>query len=135
MSNNLSSDEAKQLLKEILVWSRFQNFPKLRKLLIDTLDSDIKKLAYELTDGEKSRYDIAKELNISDGAVRSWWEVWYNLGILQPSGKRKGRPQKLMSLEDMGIEFPKIQVQKSKTDELSATDSSQKTLDLKIEKK
>jgi hypothetical protein len=100
--------ETIQLLREILQWNRFENFPKLRKLLLDTLETDIEKLVYEFTDGERSRYDIAKELGIPDSTVRSWWDGWYNLGILEPSGKRKGRPQKIMALEDMGIETPKI---------------------------
>jgi len=94
-------------LREILRWARFENFPKLRKILLDTLKTREEKLAYELTDGERSRYDVAKEMNLPDSTIRSWWERWYNLGILEPSGRRKGRPQKIMSLEDMGIEIPK----------------------------
>lgn len=97
-----------EILHEILKWSRFENFPKLRKILLDSLKTDQEKLVYELTDGEKSRYDIAKEIGISDSTVRSWWERWYNLGILEPSGKRKGRPQKIVALEDMGIEVPRV---------------------------
>lgn len=104
-----------ELLREILRWNRFENFPKLRKLLLDTLETDIEKLVYEFTDGERSRYDIAKELGIPDSTVRSWWGGWYNLGILEPSGKRKGRPQKIIALEDMGIEVPKIPSRKTKT--------------------
>jgi len=100
--------DAVQILREILRWSRFENFPKLRKILLDTFETDEEKLVYELTDGERSRYDIAKETGIPDSTVRSWWERWYNLGILEPSGKRKGRPQKIMALEDMGIEVPKV---------------------------
>jgi predicted ArsR family transcriptional regulator len=103
----LTSD-AVQILREILRWSRFENFPKLRKLLLDTLETDVEKLVYEFTDGERSRYDVAKEIGIPDSTVRNWWEGWYNIGILEPSGKRKGRPQKIVALEDMGIEVPKI---------------------------
>jgi len=104
--------DALVLLREILRWSRFENFPKLRKILLDTLKTDQEKLVYELTDGEKSRYDIAKEMGIPDSTVRSWWDKWYNLGILEPSGKRKGRPQKIVALEDMGIEVAKVQAKK-----------------------
>lgn len=104
--------DSSELLREILRWNRFENFPKLRKLLLDTLETDIEKLVYEFTDGERSRYDVAKELGIPDSTVRSWWDGWYNLGILEPSGKRKGRPQKIMALEDMGIEVPKVPSQK-----------------------
>lgn len=110
-----------QILREILRWSRFENFPKLRKILLDTLKTDQEKLVYEFTDGEKSRYDIAKETGIPESTVRSWWDRWYNLGILEPSGKRKGRPQKIVPLEDMGIEVPKIPSQKPEVKEEKAT--------------
>lgn len=118
--------DAVQILREILRWSRFENFPKLRKILLDTLKTDQEKLVYELTDGEKSRYDIAEETGISDSTVRSWWERWYNLGILEPSGKRKGRPQKIVALEDMGIEVPKIPPKKPEVKEEKVTKAEPK---------
>jgi len=96
-----------QTLTEILMWTRFENFPKLRKILLDTLTTDEEKRAYELTDGERSRRDIARKIGVSNSTIQSWWNKWYNLGILEPSGKRKGRPQKIVALEDMGIEAPK----------------------------
>jgi len=102
------SPDIVQILREILRWSRFENFPKLRKILLDNLKTDQEKLVYELTNGENSRPDVAKQTDVPDSTVRNWWEKWYNLGILEPSGKRKGRPQKIMALEDMGIEVPKI---------------------------
>jgi len=102
------SPDTAQILSEILRWSRFENFPKLRKILLDNLKTDQEKLVYELTNGENSRSDVAKQTGVPDSTVRNWWEKWYNLGILEPSGKRKGRPQKIMALEDMGIEVPKI---------------------------
>jgi hypothetical protein len=111
------TEDAFQILREILRWSRFENFPKLRKILLDTLKTDEEKLVYELTDGEKSRYDIAKETGIPDSTIRSWWERWYNLGILEPSGKRKGRPQKIMALEDVGIEVRKVTTTKPEVKE------------------
>lgn len=109
--------DATALLREILRWSRFENFPKLRRILLDTLKTDQEKSVYELTDGERSRYDIAKETGIPDSTVRSWWDRWYNLGILEPSGKRKGRPQKIVALEDMGIEVAKVQAKKAEVKE------------------
>ena len=97
-----------ELLREILKWQRFECFPKLRKLLLDSLKTDQEKLVYENTDGEKSSYDITKETGVPISTVKNWWNKWYDQGILQPSGKRKGRPQKIMALEDMGIETPKL---------------------------
>jgi transposase len=117
-----SSDNA-QILREILRWSRFENFPKLRKSLLDNLKTDQEKLVYEFTNGENSRPDVASQAGVPDSTVRNWWEKWYDLGILEPSGKRKGRPQKIMALEDMGIEVPKIPPKKSEVKEEKLAES------------
>jgi transposase len=113
--------DSTQILREILKWSRFENFPKLRKIIMDNLKTDQEKLVYELTNGENGRPDIAEQTGIPDSTVRNWWEKWYNLGILEPSGKRKGRPQKIIALEDMGIEVPKISPKKLEVKEEKVT--------------
>jgi transposase-like protein len=105
--------ENTELLREILKWQRFENFPKLRKALLDTLKTDREKLVYENTDGDKSRNDISRDTGVPESTIKDWWDKWYDQGILQPSGKRKGRPQKIMPLEDMGIDIPKSAVAKS----------------------
>ena len=97
-------------LKEVGKWVRFQNVPRLRDLLVKELDSPQKKMAFELTDGEHSRRDIAKELEISDDTVRSWWDKWFQLAIVGESETRKGRPEKIVSLGEIGIEVPKLKV-------------------------
>jgi transposase-like protein len=123
-----------QTLTEILMWTRFENFPKLRKILLDTLTTDEEKRAYELTDGERSRRDIARKIGVSNSTIQSWWNKWYNLGILEPSGKRKGRPQKIVALEDMGIEAPKGFAKKPKFKEKVSkeeTEQNQENVGLK----
>jgi hypothetical protein len=109
--------DATQTLREILMWIRFENFAKLRKILLATLKTDEEKRAYELTDGERSRRDIGWKVEVSNSTIQSWWNKWYDLGIVEPSGKRKGRPQKIVSLEDMGIEVPKGSDRKPKLNE------------------
>jgi transposase len=121
----LPTDSVK-ILCELLRWSRFENFPKLRKILLDNLKTDQEKLVYELTNGENSRPDVAKQTGIPDSTVRNWWEKWYNLGILEPSGKRKGRPQKIVPLDDMGIEVPKIPLKKLEVKEEKVTETDSK---------
>jgi hypothetical protein len=49
------------------------------------------------------------------------WNKWYDLGILEPSQKRKGRPQKIYSLDDVGIEIPSIPTAEEKPPEPSET--------------
>lgn len=94
-------------LDELIGWQRFESLPKLRTTLLKELDSDDKKLAYEMTDGKRSRREIASALNISNNTLQTWWAKWYELAIVRPSKKFKGRPQHIVSLEDVGIKLPK----------------------------
>lgn len=111
-----SLNDVAQRLDELIAWQRFESIPKLRTLLLKELDSDIKKLAYEMTDGGNSRRDIASALKISDDNIQHYWEKWYELAIVRPS-KRKGRPQHVVSLEDLGIKVSKIVSSKIKEGE------------------
>ncbi len=95
-------------IDEVAKWVRFQNAPRLRDLLLKELDTPQKKVAFELTDGEHSRRDIANEIEIDDSTVRDWWDRWYQLAVVEESEKWKGRPQKIVSLGKLGIEVPKL---------------------------
>jgi len=86
----------------ILKWIKYSNFQVLRKTIENF--SDKEKMAYELTDGERSRRDIAKELGISDSTIQAWWDKWFRLGIVEPSETRKGRPRRMFSLDELGIQ-------------------------------
>jgi hypothetical protein len=94
-------------LDELIAWQRFESLPRLRTILSKELDSETKKLAYEMTNGEKSRRDIATALGVSDDNVQNWWGKWYELAIVKPSKEFKGRPQHIVSLEEVGIKIPK----------------------------
>lgn len=93
---------------EVAKWVRFQNASRLRDVLLKELDAPQKKVAFELTDGEHSRRDIAKEIGIDDDTVRTWWDRWFQLAVVEESERRKGRPQKVVSLGEIGIEVPKL---------------------------
>ncbi len=95
-------------LKAVAKWVRFQNVPRLREVLIRELDTPQKKVAFELTDGQHSRRDIAKEITIDDATVQGWWDKWFQLAIVGESETYKGRPQKIVSLGELGIDVPKL---------------------------
>jgi len=105
--NEITLKDVAERLDELVAWQRFESLPKLRTILLKELDSDNKKLAYEMTDGEKSRRDIASALGVSDDNIQNWWQRWYELAVVRPSKKFKGRPQHIVSLEDVGIKLPK----------------------------
>ena len=94
---------------EVAKWVRFQNAPRLRDVLLKELDTPQKKVAFELTDGAHSRRDIAKEVGIDDDrTIRTWWDRWFQLAVVEESQKRKGRPQKIVPLGEIGIEVPNL---------------------------
>lgn len=104
---NLDEDILKEL-KEQNRWLRFLAFSSLRDVLTSSLETKEHKLIYELSDGNKSTNDIAKELRnqgvkISHMTVYNYWKKWYSLGVVEPSDKYSGRFQKIVSLDDLNI--------------------------------
>jgi hypothetical protein len=100
-------DENQKILRDIARWVRFQNISKLKEVLLEELDTDEKKLAFENTDGEMGIKEVAEIAKAPQDTVYGWWKKWSNLGILEPSETRKGRMRKICSLEDVGIKVPK----------------------------
>lgn len=101
-------DEIIVLLKEILKWTKFQGMQNLKKILEDTLESDSERIAYHLSDGRPPA-EIAKLSGVSDQTIRNWWKQWYPMGLIEPAPTWKGRFRKVFSLEDLGIEIPKME--------------------------
>ncbi len=102
-----SVEKLNRTMKEVARWTKFRSVSGLRETLVRELNTPQKKLAYELTDGDHSRRDIAQILQITDDSIRSWWDKWYQLALVEESETRKGRPQRVISLNEVGIEVPK----------------------------
>jgi hypothetical protein len=100
-------DSIEETLREILVWTRFANIGKLKEILEKELDTDEKKLAYENSDGENGLKEIAAVSGAPLPTVGVWWPRWFRLGIVTESEIRKGRMEKIVSLDDVGIKIQK----------------------------
>lgn len=107
---DLSSDDLnkrveliERTLRDILSWIKLANKPTLKSILLQELDSDEKKKVYELTDGFRSQYDIESQTKVTRRMVGYYWQKWYSLGVLVTSDQRKGRMQKIASLDEVGI--------------------------------
>jgi len=101
-------EENQLMLRDIAKWLRFQNISKLKDVLVNELDSEEKKLAFENTDGTRALDEVTKISETPRDTLYGWWKKWSGLGILEPSETRKGRLKKICSLEDVGIKIPKI---------------------------
>ena len=102
------------LLSEILKWTRFVGKQQLKALLLDSLKEDVEKVIYELSDGKSLREigRICKDTGYSVGkdVINRYWDKWATLGIVEPSKRFQGRYERIVSLKEVGIDFPKIEL-------------------------
>jgi len=94
-------------IRQLLKWTRLAGLQQLKAIVSQNLKTDKELAAFELSDGEKTTRDIAKLAQIgSNATVARYWEKWSKLGIVEPSQKRQGRFQKIVSLEEIGLSLP-----------------------------
>lgn len=74
--------EIKDLLKELLKWTKFEGMQKVKQVLEANLDSDVKKLIYEMSNGQSSP-EIAQSVGIAEHTVRNYWKDWSIIGIVE----------------------------------------------------
>lgn len=99
----MSENEGIELLKEAVRWLRFQSIDKAKTAVVSLLDTDQKKVVFEMTDGIRSARSIAPRIGVSDVTIGKWWAAWFSAGILFEHNKTY---KKLFSLSDLGIEAP-----------------------------
>ena len=102
-----NDQEIKDILKEILKWTKFEGMQKVKQILETTLDNDTKKLIYELSDGRSSP-KIAKIVGVDSSAVRDYWNDWAVLGITEIHPDYKKRYRRVFSLKEVGVEVPEV---------------------------
>jgi len=102
-------DRVVKLLEEILKWIKVTSIPQVKQLLETTLTTPEQKLAYHYSTG-RPRREIATEIGVHDRTISEWWNQWIKLGIAEAKKVRGGgeRGIRSFSLEDFGIEIPKI---------------------------
>lgn len=96
------SDDA--LLREVVMWLRFQNREPLRAALTKALTGDSDYAIYELTDGTKSQGEIARALKVAQSGVSNKWRAWRAAGIVYEVPGESGRCCHLSSLASLGVE-------------------------------
>jgi len=99
------SNRAIELLEEILLWMKY-DYLETKKKLLEILDTDEKKTAYELSDGINSGRSIAREIGVGNKTIGNWWKKWFEAGLIEQTEKyRGGQYKKLCSLTKMGIKL------------------------------
>lgn len=96
-----------ELQKEILNWIEILGRERLVKVAQENLVKEEEKIVYHLSDGASS-VEISKVAPVSHMTVTNYWKKWAPLGLVKPSKKWKGRFEKVLPLESLGIEVPQI---------------------------
>jgi len=105
MTSEGSDQAVVELLSEILRWTKIGAL-NLKDSLDQELRTDQQRLAYELSDGNRSTPEIGKLVGVSQRTISGWWQRWRELGFVDPSPKYQGRVQRLCSLQMLGIPVP-----------------------------
>ncbi len=97
-----------ELLHELVKWTKFQAWGKVKDVLLSVLDHDEKKKIYNLSNGENSSRSIANEVTTTHTTIVKYWNEWANSNIVEPIKVQRGvRYKKMFNLEDFGIIIPK----------------------------
>jgi hypothetical protein len=106
---NPQDNEQIQLLREILKWIKIAGIGEVKEALTSELDTDQKKLVYQLSDGSKTLAEINVATGVSTGAISRYWKKWANQGLGERTSVRGGeRFTRAFDLEDFGISVPEI---------------------------
>lgn len=126
------SEEQTEILREILKWTRFMGSAQVKTTLISTLDSDKKKLAYQMSDGKNTRRIIGEQVGIDDRTVSDWWQEWILLGIGEGIAVAGGgnRFKRSFDLKALGISLPAVKVKKEEVAAGAQTEAPQQGGDI-----
>jgi hypothetical protein len=134
VNKNMSANE-QELLEEIVKWLRFMGMQDARDIVERALryeDAEKEhdaKVAYQLTDGENSTYDIADHISYSYQWVSTRQQEWAKLGIVEKEGPNSPY-EHIMSLDKLGIDAPDIpDPEEDDDEEADEEDAEQATLE------
>ena len=118
MNSDRGEQETVQLLKEIVKWTRLQGISKAKEVLLETLKTEVEKLAYLASDGRGSQ-EVAKAAGISHTTVVNYWNKWATLGIVEALSVKGGtRFRAVFPLDEFGINVSKDSVAKASSAEI-----------------
>ncbi len=103
----MTTDEA--ILAELrrqTPWIRFLGLQALKPVLGGVLKSDKHKLAYELTDGQRTTRQVSEGAGVGAATVSRWWSEWLAIGVCTEEIAIAGRARHLAPLGSLGIDVP-----------------------------
>ncbi|WP_428325781.1 hypothetical protein [Nitrosopumilus sp.] len=109
-------------LTELIKWTKVSSYEQVRKFFESILDSDTKKIVYQLSDGKIGSTEVIKKAKSSTESVSKYWNQWPKLGIGESVSAQGGkRFKRSFDLEDFDL-LPKMMEkqtnQKKKNEEM-----------------
>jgi len=101
----MNDDAQTELLREAVRWLRFQSIDKAKAAVAQFLDTDEKKVAFEMANGATTATAAAAKIGVTSMTIGNWWGAWFSVGIM---AERDGFYKKLFSLSDLGIAVPSM---------------------------
>ncbi len=107
-SDPAQDSELISALKNVQVWVRTIAVILIAERFDKEIGSDPKDLLlYHLSDGKNTAEIIGNTIGLHKGNVTRRWKKWARSGLVVPSASRQGRWERVISLEDLGIDVPK----------------------------
>lgn len=121
-------NEQTELLREILKWIKFTGMKEVKEILNSVLETDQKKLAYQLSDGNMGSVEIGKASGIaSTETITRYWKSWVKSGLGENVSVKGGkRFKRSFDLEDLGIEVPESKETKKEEKQVAKPPSDEK---------
>ena len=99
--------DEKQLLREILKWTRFAGMNQVKAVLASELGTDTDKFVYQKSDGSHGTVELGDLVGLSKDTIDRMWDSWVLLGLGEKIPVRGGnRFKRSFDLEDFGIKVP-----------------------------
>lgn len=79
-----------EILGEILKWIKVTSFNEVKDVLNSILDTNSKKLIYQLSDGKITSTEIITKAKVSSATITKYWQEWEKAGIGDSKSVRGG---------------------------------------------
>jgi hypothetical protein len=107
MRMNPEKMDEKQLLREILKWTKFAGMNQVKAILDTQLKADVDKLIYQKSDGTRGTVELGNLVGLSKDTVDRMWESWAVMGLGEEIPVRGGsRFKRSFDLQEFGIKVP-----------------------------
>lgn len=99
-------------LEELVTLARISNFALVKQVLETALNTEQKRLVYDLLDGTKTVAEVQKLSGVNSRFISEWGQEWEKLGLAQSNevAGKKGRRQRSFDISMFGMSIPKPQV-------------------------